>query len=60
MVTLADIYEQNAKECKAAAERTDQPVERSILRRMGQQWARDALAARAADAVPFSDHGRAA
>jgi hypothetical protein len=60
MFTLADIYEQNAKECEAAAKRTDQPVERSILRRMGQQWARDASALRAADAAPFSDHGRAA
>jgi hypothetical protein len=60
MVTLADIYEQNAKECEAAAKRTGQPVERSILRRMGQQWAREALALRAAAAAPFADHGRAA
>ena len=27
---------------------------------MGQQWARDASALRAADAGPFSDHGRTA
>ena len=60
MFTLADIYEQNAKECAAAARRTEQPVERSILQRTAQQWARDASALRAADAVPFSDHGRAA
>ena len=60
MFTLADIYEQNAKECEAAAKRTDQPVERSILRRMGQQWARDASAQRAADTALLSDHGRAA
>jgi hypothetical protein len=60
MVTLADIYEQNAKECEAAAKRTDQPVERSILRRMGRQWAREALVLRATDAAPFADHGRAA
>jgi hypothetical protein len=60
MLTLADIYEQYAQECAADAERTGQPIERSILLRMAQQWSRDASAVRAASAVPFSDHGRAA
>ena len=60
MFTVADIYEQYAEECAADAERADQPVERSILLRMAQQWTRDTAALRAADAAPFSDHGRAA
>jgi hypothetical protein len=45
MPSLADLYEQYSKDCLEAADRTE--GYRVILRKMAQEWLRDAAALRA-------------
>ena len=47
-MTLADLFDQHAKECLECAERMDDPVRRLLLLRMASEWQRDAAALRAA------------
>ena len=47
-MTLADLFDQHAKECLESAERMDDPVRRLLLLRMASEWQRDAAALRAA------------
>jgi hypothetical protein len=42
--SLVKLYEQHARECAEAAERTDDPVQRVILLRMAREWMEDAAA----------------
>jgi hypothetical protein len=42
--SLVKLYEQHARECAEAAERTDDPVHRVILLRMAHEWMEDAAA----------------
>ena len=46
-MTLADVYEHNAKECRKAAERTDNAVRRVRLLKAASEWWQDAEALRA-------------
>jgi hypothetical protein len=46
-MTLADVYEHNAKECREAAERTDNAVHRVRLLKAAREWWQDAEALRA-------------
>jgi hypothetical protein len=46
MMTLADLFDQHAKECLESAERMDDPVRRLLLLRMASEWQRDAAALR--------------
>jgi hypothetical protein len=46
-MTLADVYEHNAKECREAAERTDNAVHRVRLLKTAREWWQDAKALRA-------------
>jgi hypothetical protein len=43
-LSLVKLYEQHARECAEAAERTDNPVHRMILLRMAREWMEDATA----------------
>jgi hypothetical protein len=45
-MTLADVYEHNAKECREAAERTDNAVHRVTLLKAAGKWWQDAEALR--------------
>jgi len=45
-MTLADVYEHNAKECREAAERTDNAVHRVRLLKAALEWWQDAEALR--------------
>ena len=45
-MTLADVYEHNAKECREAAERTDNAVHRVRLLKTAREWWQDAEAVR--------------
>jgi hypothetical protein len=47
-MTLADLFDQHAKECLESAERLDDPVRRLLLLRTASEWQRDAAALRAA------------
>ena len=47
-MTLADVYEHNAKECREAAERSDNPLERARLLKTAREWWQDAKALRTA------------
>jgi hypothetical protein len=42
--SLVKLYEQRARECAEAAERTDDPLDRVILLRMAREWREDAAA----------------
>ncbi len=46
-MTLADVYEQNAKECREAAERTYNATHRAMLLKTAREWWQDAEALRA-------------
>jgi hypothetical protein len=46
-MTLADVYEHNAKQCRKAAERTDNAVHRVRLLKAASEWWQDAEALRA-------------
>ena len=46
-MTLADVYEHNAKECRKAAERTDNAVHRAMLLKTARKWWQDAETLRA-------------
>ena len=46
-MTLADVYEHNAKECREAAERTHNAAHRSMLLKTAREWWQDAEALRA-------------
>ena len=37
-MTLADVYEHNAKECREAAERSDNPIDRARLLKTAREW----------------------
>ena len=43
-MTLAEPYAQNAKECRNAAERADNPVHRVMLLRVACDWWQEAAA----------------
>ena len=45
-MTLADVYEHNAKECREAAKRTDNAVHRLRLLKTAREWWQDAKALR--------------
>jgi hypothetical protein len=45
-MTLADVYEHNAKECREAAERSDNPIDRARLLKTAREWWQDAKALR--------------
>jgi hypothetical protein len=47
-MTLADVYEHNAKECREAAERSDNPIDRARLLKTAREWWQDAKALRTA------------
>ena len=47
MMTKAELYDQHAKDCLEAADRTDNPVYRVMLHKMAQEWIRDAAVLRA-------------
>jgi hypothetical protein len=46
-MTLADVYEHNAKECRKAAERTYNAAHRAMLLKTAREWWQDAEALRA-------------
>jgi hypothetical protein len=46
-MTLADVYEHNAKECREAAERTYNAAHRAMLLKTAREWWQDAEALRA-------------
>jgi hypothetical protein len=46
-MTLADVYEHNAKECREAAERTYNATHRAMLLKTAREWWQDAEALRA-------------
>jgi hypothetical protein len=46
MATLAQIYEEHAKDCLRGAARTDDPKRRDLLLKLAMQWRRDAEALR--------------
>ena len=46
-MTLADVYEHNAKECREAAERTNNAAHRAMLLKTAREWWQDAEALRA-------------
>jgi hypothetical protein len=46
-MTLADVYEHNAKECREAAERTYNATHRAMLLKTAREWGQDAEAVRA-------------
>jgi hypothetical protein len=46
MATLAQIYEEHAKDCLRSAARTDDPKRRDFLLKLAMQWRRDAEALR--------------
>ena len=46
-MTLADVYEHNAKECREAAERTYNATHRAALLKTAHEWWQDAEAVRA-------------
>ena len=41
-MTLADVYEHNAKECREAAERTRNAAHRAMLLKTAREWWQDA------------------
>ena len=41
-MTLAELYEQNARQCANAAERADNPVHRVMLLRVACDWWQEA------------------
>jgi hypothetical protein len=45
-MTLADVYEHNAKECREAAERTYNATHRAMLLKTAREWWQDAEAVR--------------
>jgi hypothetical protein len=45
-MTLADVYEHNAKECRGAAERTYNATHRAMLLKTAREWGQDAEAVR--------------
>jgi hypothetical protein len=55
--SLVKLYEQQARECADAAERTDDPVHRVVLLRMAREWMEDAAAI--ASTVPEGTGSRA-
>jgi hypothetical protein len=55
-MTLAELYANNANECKEAAERTDNPVHRKMLRKMAREWMQDVAALRAMPTGSPSTH----
>jgi hypothetical protein len=42
-MTLAELYEQNARQCANAAERADNPVHRVMLLRVACDWWQEAV-----------------
>jgi len=46
-MTLAEVYEHNAKECREAAERTYNAAHRAMLLKTAREWWQDAEAQRA-------------
>jgi hypothetical protein len=51
MPTLADLYEEHARDCLRAAEQTDNdPAKRLMLLKLAHAWERDALVLRANEA----------
>jgi hypothetical protein len=46
MATLAQIYEEHAKDCLRSAARTDDPARRDLLLKLAMQWRKDADALR--------------
>ena len=46
-MTLADVYEHNAKECREAAERTYNAAHRAMLLKTAREWWQDAEMLRA-------------
>ena len=46
-MTLADVYEHNAKQCREAAERTCNAAHRAMLLNTAREWWQDAEALRA-------------
>ena len=47
-MTLADVYEHNAKECREAAERTRNVAQRAMLLKTTREWWQDAETLRGA------------
>ena len=45
-MTLVDVYEHNAKECREAAERTYNATHRAMLLKTAREWWQDAEAVR--------------
>jgi hypothetical protein len=54
-MTLADVYEQNAKECREAAERTYNATHRAMLLKTAREWWQDAEALRASTQLLVRD-----
>ena len=54
-MTLADVYEHNAKECREAAERTDNAVHRVRLLKAAREWWQDAEALRVSTQLSVRD-----
>ena len=54
-MTLADVYEHNAKECREAAERTYNAAHRAMLLKTAREWWQDAEALRASTQLLVRD-----
>ena len=54
-MTLADVYEHNAKECREAAERTNNAAHRAMLLKTAREWWQDAEALRASTRLLVRD-----
>ena len=52
MPTLADIYEEQAKECLCSAARADDPKRREMLLKLASAWREDAEALKRGEAPP--------
>jgi hypothetical protein len=49
MPSLAELYEQHARECVQSAERTDNPRSREMLLKMEREWTQAAATLRASN-----------
>jgi hypothetical protein len=54
-MTLAELYEQNARQCANAAERADNPVHRVMLLRVACDWWQEAVTAQSTVAEQRQD-----
>ena len=54
-MTLADVYEHNAKECREAAERTRNAAHRAMLLKTAREWWQDAETLRASTQLSVRD-----